>query len=158
MKPSWKRLLKGSALAICAAFVGIQFIRPPRNDGDPEGPRSIVATHPVPGNVRAILQRSCYDCHSDRTSYPWYAEVQPVRWWLESHIREGKEHLNFSAFGSYGARRSIRALDEIVDTVLARSMPLKSYTWVHRDAVLTKAEIDAVADWAEGLIDGISGH
>lgn len=156
MNPARKLLLRRAAFVLLAGFVAIQFVRPARNEGDAEGPDSIVRQHAVPDNVRAILRRSCYDCHSDRTAYPWYAEVQPVRWWLDSHIRDGKRHLNFSAFARYDTRRATRALDEIVDTVLARSMPLRSYTWIHRNAILAKAEIDAVADWAEELHDAIA--
>lgn len=150
------RALRLAVGVLLAAFVGIQFARPARNEGDAEGPDSLVARHRVPDNVRAILRRACYDCHSDRTRYPWYAGVQPVRWWLDSHIAEGKRHLNFSAFGRYDAKRATRALDETVDALLARSMPLKSYTWIHRDAVLTKEETGAVADWAEALIDELA--
>lgn len=143
---------------LLAGLAAIQLVRPARNDGEPEGPDSVLRRHEVPADVRAILQRSCYDCHSDRTRYPWYAEVQPVRWWLDSHVNDAKRHLNFSAFGRYDTKRATRALDEIVDTILARAMPLPSYTWIHRDAVLTKAEIDTVADWAEALHDELSSR
>jgi hypothetical protein len=150
-----KKALKLTGLVLGVAFVAIQFVRPERNLGEPEGPQSIVAVHAVPAEVREILRRSCYDCHSNRTAYPWYAEVQPVRWWLDSHISDGKRHLNFSEFGRYDADRARRKLDEIVDTVLARSMPLESYTWVHRDAVLSPDQMKLVADWAEALYDEI---
>lgn len=141
---------------ILTAFVAIQFVRPERNLGDPEGPQSIVRVHEVPERVHAILQRSCYDCHSNRTAYPWYAEVQPVRWWLDSHIHDGRRHLNFSEFGTYTQRRAARSLDEITDTLLSHAMPLRSYTWMHRDAALSKQDIDAVADWADALHDEIA--
>lgn len=151
-----KKALKLTGLVLLLAFVGIQFVRPARNLGEAEGPDSIVRTREVPANVREIFQRACYDCHSNRTAYPWYAEVQPVRWWLDSHVSDGKRHLNLSEFARYDAEDQSHKLDEIVDTVaVTKSMPLASYTWVHREAVLTPAERTAIADWAEDLRDKI---
>lgn len=151
-----KKPLKVAALVLLVTLAGIQFVRPERNQGEAEGPDSLVRTQEVPPGVRDALRRACYDCHSDRTSYPWYSEIQPVRWWLDSHINDGKRHLNFSAFARYDAERKSRALDEIVDTVaIAKSMPLESYTWMHREAVLTDAERTAIADWADSLNDEI---
>lgn len=151
-----KRFLKLTAAVLLVALLGIQLVRPARNEGDAEGPDALVRHHEVPADVHEILRRACYDCHSNRTAYPWYSEVQPVRWWLDSHINDGKRHLNLSEFARYDTERQMEKLDEIVDTVaVAKSMPLKSYTWVHRDAILTQAEITAVADWAEDLRDKI---
>lgn len=144
-------MLKKILLLLLGVALLAQAIRPARNLGDAEGPDSLSRKHAVPADVRAILTRACYDCHSDRTVYPWYAEIQPVGWWLASHVNDGKRHLNFSTFARYDAKRAAHKLDEIVDTVLARSMPLKSYTWVHRDAVLTPKEVAALVDWAEAL-------
>lgn len=154
-----KKLLKRTALVLLVILLGLQLVRPARNAGDAEGPDSIVRHHEVPENIRGIFQRACYDCHSNRTNYPWYSEVQPVRWWLDSHINDGKRHLNLSEFARYDAKRQAHKLDEIVDTVaVAKSMPLKSYTWVHRNAILTPAEITAMADWAENLRDEIEAR
>jgi len=151
------RFLKLTALLLGVVLLGLQLIRPERNLGDPEGPDSIVRHHEVPAEIRAVLARSCYDCHSNRTRYPWYAEVQPVRWWLDSHISDGKRHLNLSEFARYSAEKQLEKLDEIVDTVaIAKSMPLPSYTLVHRSAIPSPAEINAVADWAEELHDRIA--
>lgn len=154
-----KKALKFTAAGLLLALAGAQFVRPARNLGDAEGPDSIVQHHEVPADVRAILQRACYDCHSNRTNYPWYAEVQPVRWWLDSHVKEGKRHLNLSEFARYDAERQAHKLDEVVDTVaVAKSMPLESYTWAHREAVLTPEERTAIADWAEELRDEIEAR
>lgn len=151
-----KKALLRTGVGLAVVFVGLQFHRPARNLGEAEGPDSLVRHHDVPAAIRTVLARSCYDCHSNRTRYPWYAEVQPVRWWLDSHIADGKRHLNLSEFARYSPKRQAEKLDEIVDTVaIAKSMPLPSYLLVHRDAILTPAEINAVADWAEDLRDRI---
>lgn len=150
------KYLRPIAAVLVVGLAALQFYRPARNLGEPEGPDSIVRKHQVPEDVRAILRRSCYDCHSNRTTYPWYAEVQPVRLWLDSHVNDGKRHLNFSNFAKYEPKRAAHKLDEVVDALVGGSMPLKSYTLVHRDAVLSKAEIKLVTAWAEHLQDEIA--
>ena len=149
-----RKILLGLALL----FAGLQFVRPAKNQGTIDGPDFIGAKHPLPAGVRPVLQRACFDCHSNRTTYPWYAEVQPSGWWLASHVNEGKQHLNFSAFGSYSVKRQTRALDGVVDEITDRHMPLPSYTWAHRDAVLTPAEIKLLSDWADNLREEIAGN
>ncbi len=143
MKRSTTILLGVAALALVA-----QAIRPTRNLGEVAGPNHISTKTPVPAEVEAILQRSCYDCHSNATRYPWYANIQPVGWWLEQHVRDGKRHLNFSEFATYAPKRATRKLEETAEMVRGREMPLGSYTWVHRDAKLSDAEIKLLGDWA----------
>lgn len=151
-----KKALKIIGLVLLVGFVGLQFVRPARNLGELEGADSLAGTHELPPRIRDIFVRACYDCHSNRTRYPWYSEIQPVRWWLDSHINDGKRHLNLSEFARYDTDTQAEKLDEIVDTVaIGKSMPLESYTWTHRDAVLTPEERNAVADWAEELRDRI---
>jgi len=143
-------------LLLFLLLVAIQFVRPARNDSAGAGPDDISVRHPVPADVNAVLQRACYDCHSNHTRYPWYAEVQPIRWWLDSHINDGKRHLNFSAFGAYTPQRAGKKLQAVSDEVTEHTMPLKSYTWVHSDARLTPAEIKLLAGWADALQEQIA--
>lgn len=111
----------------------------------------------VPPDVDMVLTRSCGDCHSNQTVYPWYSQVQPVAWWLSNHIAEGRGELNFSTFNTYNSRRKKKKLEEICEQVKSGEMPLPSYTWVHRDAILTDSEKDAICTWTEeasGQVDG----
>ena len=149
-------MIRKTVVVLGALLLAAQFVRPGRNLSPVPGPNDISVKHPVPAAVQSVLHRACYDCHSNNTRYPWYAEVQPVRWWLDSHINEGKQHLNFSEFGTYPAKRAGKKLDEIIDEVEQRSMPLSSYTWIHTDARLTPADIKLISDWADGLRDEIS--
>lgn len=110
----------------------------------------------MPAGVRDLLQRACYDCHSNQTYYPWYAEIQPVGWWLAKHVKDGKEHLNFSEFGTYTVKRRVNKLEQISDEVSQQAMPLASYTWGHPKARLTPAEVKQLTDWAENLRDEIA--
>lgn len=139
-------------LGVVVALIAIQFVRPARNLGPAEpGPNDITTLHPTSPEVKAILAKACYDCHSDRTRYPWYADVQPVGWWLANHVDEGRHHLNFSQFGTLPANRAARKMSGFVRLVRNGKMPLSSYTWEHRDAILTDAERKALIDWAEAI-------
>jgi hypothetical protein len=150
-------MIKRTALVLLLLLAAAQFVRPARNLSAATSPNDITVKHPVPAETLAVLQRACYDCHSNNTRYPWYAEVQPVRWWLDSHIKDGKRHLNFSEFDTYSAKRAGKKLEETVKEVEQHSMPLKSYTWVHTDARLTPAEIKLLTDWAGALRKQIGG-
>lgn len=138
-------------LALAGLLLVGQFIRPAKNLGVSEGPDFIGTKYPVPAEVRTVLARSCYDCHSDRTTYPWYAEIQPVGWWLAYHVNDARKHFNFSAFARYEPKRAEHKLKELVEEVKEGEMPLHSYLWIHRDARLSEAEQRLLIDWAEGL-------
>ena len=146
--------LKKISLGLAVALVAIQFVRPEKNLAVPApfaGKDDITALYPPPPDVRQTLAVACYDCHSDRTRYPWYANVQPLAWWLDNHIRDGKRQLNFTAFGALPPKRQAKKLDALLDEVQDRAMPLPSYTWAHRDAKLTDAQIKAFAAWVDSI-------
>ncbi len=145
---------KRIALVIVILLVAIQFFRPTRNlSTQPPGKNDLTVMFPPSDQVRHILATACYDCHSNHTDYPWYANVQPVGWWLASHINDGKRKLNFSEFGTYSAKKQALRLDAIGDQITDHSMPLPSYTWIHRSARLTDDQIQAVSDWVEAAHD-----
>lgn len=141
-----KRIL----LIILVVLVIAQFFQPPHNNGVAEGPQDIAHAVNTPPEVLAVLKRSCYDCHSNHTDYPWYSKITPVNWWLNNHINEGKRHVNYSTFASYDAKRRNKNLDETAELVEKGEMPLGSYTWIHKDAVLSEAEKKLLIDWARG--------
>jgi len=149
-------VFKKIALGFLLLIVAAQFYRPARNQSGASGPDDIATAHAVPSEVRGLLQRACYDCHSNQTNYPWYAEIQPFGWWLDWHVRDGKKHLNFSEFGTYGVKRASNKLDQIYDEGSEGTMPLKSYTWGHPEARLTAEEVKALTSWAEELREEIA--
>ncbi len=153
-----KKILRVTGSGLLLALVALQFFRSPRNTGVTEGPESIVAREKIPAEVRQILARACYDCHSNHTKYPWYAAVQPVAWWLNDHVREGKAELNFSEFAAYDAKRAVRKLQSVADEVHERHMPLKTYLLAHPEARLTDADVARVTAWAEDLADEIESR
>lgn len=142
-------LPKKIAILLASLFVVIQFIQPKRNLGESLGENDIAHTVVVPADVQEILSNSCFDCHSNATKYPWYASIQPLGFWLKDHVDEGKKELNFSEFKLYTEKRKAKKFKEIVEELEEDEMPLPSYTWVHKDAILTPVQKAALLAWAK---------
>jgi hypothetical protein len=130
----------------------IQFIQPDRNQSGQAAILDISRIYPVPESVQGILRESCYDCHSDNTRYPWYSFSQPAAWWVSSHIRKGKSELNFNQFGSYSARRQRSKLKSIASSIKDPTMPLPSYTLIHRNALLSAKDRQLILQWTAKMI------
>lgn len=101
--------------------------------------------------VQNILEKACMDCHSNTTSYPWYANVVPVNYLLDNHIKEGREHLNFSEWNSYPEGDQEHMSEEIVEVISEKEMPMLTYWLVHWDAKLTDAERKILVDYFKNL-------
>src|ERR1700752_2692744 len=114
-------------ITLVIVLIIMQFMRPEKNNGNAAGPDDIAHTVAVPAQIQNILEKSCYDCHSNHTVYPWYFNFQPVAGWLAHHVEEGKHHLNFSEYSTYKIRRKIKKLKEIKEQVLEGEMPMNSY-------------------------------
>lgn len=148
-------MLKKILAVFLLVFIGIQFIRPAKNMTSRPQPDDLFAHQPAPEDIRRLIEHGCYDCHSNHTRYPWYAQVQPIGWWLARHIDEGKEHLNFSEFARLTPKRAARRLEQSAELIEDGSMPLPSYTWVHRDALLSAEQKKRIIDWLDGLQERI---
>lgn len=144
-----KKALKISVVAIFAVFVLIQFVRPERTNPPVKPEQTLESSMRVPEDVRKILKRSCYDCHSNETVYPWYSNIAPISWELVEHIRVGRGELNFSEWNTYDAQKKERKLDEICDEIESGEMPHYQYLWIHRDAKLSAADIKALCGWTK---------
>jgi hypothetical protein len=144
-----KKVLKIAAIVVFIGFIGIQFIRPAFTNPPLVAGESLEETTQVPENVRAILKKSCNDCHSNTTVYPWYSYIQPSASFLKNHIDEGRREVNFSVWKTYEAKKQRRKLAEICEQVETKEMPLPSYLWIHWDAKLTDAERKTLCDWTE---------
>ncbi|MEO9147125.1 MAG: heme-binding domain-containing protein [Ginsengibacter sp.] len=143
-----KKVLKTLLAILLIAFIIIQFIRPSKNEGEEIASNQITAAQQVPEDVQQIIKVSCYDCHSNTTHYPWYSKIQPVAWFLNDHIVEGKKELNFSTFASYPTYRRYKKFKEIGKQVKDGDMPLFSYTLLHRDASLNADKKLLLENWA----------
>jgi hypothetical protein len=143
------KVLKWSGIILAIMFVALQFKQPERNNPAVNGAQTIEARAKLPSNVGAILQRACYDCHSNTTNWPWYSNVAPFSWVVSNHVNAGRKHLNFSLWATYNHRKMDGLLGEIAEVVKDSSMPLSSYTMLHPSAKLSDEDIKAICDWAE---------
>ena len=149
-----RRLLKILFRVVLIGLVLVQFApRATLNISNKKSLASIENVHNVPDSVLLILKTSCYDCHSNNTTYPWYSKIQPVSWWLNDHISEGKRELNFDEFGSYSIRRQFNKLKEANEQIEENEMPLQSYTLIHRNASINDAQKQTIIKWSNALID-----
>jgi len=153
-----KKFFKRFFLFLLIVFVVIQFFRPAKNKSEGISPNDISTKYTIPQDVLASLKTSCYDCHSNNTRYPWYNNIQPVAWWLAGHIKDGKKDLNFSEFTSYRIGKQYAKLEQINDLVKKEEMPLESYTWIHKDAILNQQQKLAIASWVTGLRDSMKSQ
>ena len=152
-----KKYIKPVLLGLLAILLLFQFIRPAKNQSN-DLSNDISKQYPVPDSVQDILKVACNDCHSNNTVYPWYAEVQPVASWLADHVEEGKEHLNFSNFTARRVAVQNHKFEEIIEMVKEGEMPLASYTWIHRDAILTEKQQQLLIDWAQTNMDSLKAQ
>jgi len=141
-------MIKKVLLVLVAIFIIIQFIRPAKNlSGNTD--KSLSTVYAIPPDVNKILQASCADCHSNKTVYPWYAEVQPIGWWLNNHIKNGKSHFNLDDFAGRRIAYQYKKMDDCIEQLKRGDMPLESYTWIHRYAILNPAEKQTLIDWCD---------
>lgn len=144
-------MLKKIIYVLLAVLVLIQFFRPVKNIAPTTtNSNAIDQVYILPENVKGILQKACFDCHSNTTKYPWYANIQPIAWWMDDHVNEGKGELNFSIFGSYTLKKQDHKLEEISEQIVDE-MPLLSYTIAHKEAKLSKVEKEELTLWVNNL-------
>jgi Haem-binding domain len=153
-----KKIFKRTFQILLLALVFMQIFRPAKNRAEGISNNDISKIYTVPADVETILKSSCYDCHSNNTMYPWYAEVQPVAWWLADHIKDGKKELNFSEFASYRIGKQYRKLEEINKEVKENEMPLDSYLWIHKNAKLSDQQKLTLANWVTAVRDTIKAN
>jgi len=141
--------IKKILLGLLVILVIIQFLQPVRNKSGQAMPNDISKMVAMPTTVQGILKKACYDCHSNNTDYPWYTNIQPLHWFMNYHIRSGKEELNFNEFGTYTKRRQQSKLRSIESSLKEGTMPLSSYTLTHRNAILSEAEKMLIIKWVQ---------
>ena len=142
------RFLRWLLLGIVLALIVMQFVPVERSNPPVE------AEVPAPANVRAVLKRSCYDCHSNETRWPWYSHVAPVSWLVAHDVHEARKHLNFSTWNRYDPKRQAKKLNEAWEEVDEGEMPLWYYLAVHRDAVLSAEDKALLREWATATPEG----
>ena len=137
-----RRLALRIGLAGVAVFVLLQFKQPDRSNPP------VVSEIDAPPEIARILERSCYACHSNRTTWPWYASVAPVSWWVADHVEEGRGDLNFTDWPVFDFEAIEHNLRDIDEQVSSGEMPLPAYLWLHPEARLSDADRERLLDWA----------
>ena len=153
-----KKIVKWTLIVFALLFVAVQFVRPAKTNPKSDETSALHSQIVVPADVEGVLQRACYDCHSNGTRWPWYSQVAPVSWFLIDHVNEGRHELNFSEWGSYNNQRKVKKLHEIEEQVQRGEMPISSYTILHTDARLSGEEKNLLINWAKAEAEKISNQ
>lgn len=148
-----RKILKWAAIIVALVFVGIQFMPTQMTNAAVDESRTVNARLRVTPEVNTILARSCNDCHTQQTRFPWYSRVAPFSWMLADHIREGRDHLNFSDWAAYDAEEQDVYLQNICRITKRGAMPIPSYLYIHRDAKLSGADVKTLCDWTQAERD-----
>jgi len=147
-----KKVFKTIGWLLLIALVVIQFFRPKKNINLGDQPNAISKKFSVSADVQTILDKACMDCHSNNTRYPWYNNIQPVAWWLDNHVKDGIKELNFDEYINKRPRFQYRRMEQTIELVKEGEMPLPSYTWTHKDAILSQEEKEKLTSWAQSIM------
>jgi len=148
-----KRKKKTILAILLVIFVLIQFYPIDKPLVIEDNPNDLIVTNTIPDNIASKLKAACYDCHSNESTFPWYSSIAPTKWLVYDHIAEGREELNFSNWNTLSIDDKSDILDDISSIVLEGEMPIKGYTILHSEANLSEADREAIATWADDMLD-----
>ncbi len=132
-------------IIVIAVLVLIQ-LYPINSDNPQSDPMSEIVLQP---DTKTIVEKTCYDCHSNKTNWPWYSYIAPVSWVVAKHVKDGRDELNFSIWQEYSQKRKSKKLEELVEEMEEGKMPLSPYTITHPEAKLSEEEINKLVMWAK---------
>ena len=144
-----KRILKWIGIGLILALVVSQAIRPAKTNPPVDESKTMRANTQMSAEVAAILERACSDCHSSKTTWPWYSQIAPVSWYVISDVNGGRKELSLSDWGAYEPKRKARKLQEICEQIEKGEMPMKSYLLLHPAAKLSDSDKHVLCDWAK---------
>ncbi|MBL1216145.1 MAG: heme-binding protein [Planctomycetes bacterium] len=144
---SGKKKCCGKCIKVClplllVALVAIQFVPVERTNP------AVSMEVDAPADVVAVLKQSCYDCHSNETTWPWYSKVAPVSWLVAHDVEEGREHVNFSEWDTYSAEDRRKIAEEAYEEAEEGKMPIWFYVMLHGDAKLSDSDLASLKAWA----------
>jgi hypothetical protein len=150
--PGTSVIVKGFFVVLSIVFVGLQFVGPPRTNPPVTAERTLHAKTPIPRDIRSVLDRSCWNCHSNQTRWPWYSYAAPMSWMVIGHVEDGRSVLNFTDW-TYSPEEGADLMDSVCAQVKRRRMPLREYTWMHWGATLSEDEVKRICNWASDTAD-----
>ena len=139
--------LRRTIIVLAILLLGIQFVPLNRDNPAVDQAKTFYATENVPQNLQTIFDRSCADCHSNHTAWPWYSHIAPVSWMVANDVHEARHHMNFSEWAKYDAKKRDHEIEEICNEILEGDMPDTKYTLIHRRARLSQDEREAICKW-----------
>lgn len=142
---------KKISLFLLFVFILIQFIRIDKTNAAVNPQDDFLTISSANSEVSKVIKSSCYDCHSNESTYPWYTNIAPVSWWVKNHINEGRDELNFSTWASYSEKRKNHKLEECIEMIEEGEMPMSSYTIMHGEAKLTDAQKLELVDFFKAI-------
>lgn len=145
-------------VVVTCLFVAAQFSGPARTNPDMDQSLALQSHLQVSPQVASLIDRSCADCHSNKTRWPWYSKVAPVSWLVVDHVNHGRSHLNFSEWGRYNRGEAGEMLEEICREVKSGAMPLSSYTPLHPGSKLSAADVKLLCDWTNAERERIAAR
>lgn len=145
--------MKKVVFGLLLLIVAIQFIRPDMSNAPEDASKNIRAHVKVPDEISSILVRSCGDCHSNTTKWPWYSKIAPASWVIADDVLLGRQHLNFSEWGTYSQKKMGKKLYQVAEVAADKSMPLSLYLLAHKEAELSPDERKILAKWADEQAD-----
>ena len=143
------KVLRAIVFLLVILFLAAQIKRPARTNPPVDETQTINAHTQMTPQISAIIDRSCRDCHSNKTVWPWYSNVAPVSWFVIDHVNEGRQMMNLSEWGRLDRERQDRKLRQICDEVQDGAMPLSSYTPMHPGSTLSEQDKKTLCDWTE---------
>ncbi|HEU5412514.1 MAG TPA: heme-binding domain-containing protein [Candidatus Angelobacter sp.] len=146
-----RKMLKASFIVLVLLFLTIQLVKPLRTNPPIDPSREIGAVHPMPPVVSALLQRSCNDCHSNRTVWPWYSTVAPASWVVAHDVNDGREALNLSDWSAYTGEKRQKLAGKMCEEAKGREMPISQYALVHPSARLSATDVQALCSWTKQI-------
>lgn len=152
MKSRFPKVLRWVLLIGFGLFAIAQVVRPAKTNPAFDASLTLESQVQLDPKVAAILDRSCNDCHSNKTRWPWYSNVAPVSWWVIDHVNHGRSHLNFSEWGKYEISDQRILLKNTCGLVKQGAMPLGSYTPMHPGSKLTPADVETICSWSSQLM------
>lgn len=150
-------MIKKILLALFVLLLIAQSVRPTKNNSG-NIQKDITTLYPMPEEVKVIVNKACADCHSNNTQYPFYASIQPIAYWIEDHVKDGKRHFNFNEFSDYSIAKQNHKLEEVVEQIKEGEMPFYSYTLLHKEARLTDDEKAILTHWCQNIMDSLKAN
>ena len=150
--------VKKVLIALGLFLIVIQIFQPRRTNPPVEPPKTLPVHVPISQDAYAALLRSCGDCHSNRTRWPWYSHVAPISWVVVDDVNEGRRHMNFDDWEAPDTPKpASERVSEICEELRKNGMPPFSYRMVHNDLLLKPQELDSICTWSQGFPAPVGG-